>query len=468
MIPDQRCFYQQNQIPRGVIQGCYSKKCYSYWKLISDTDSPRIKFLPHGKGCWTNDPSSECKSKLFNNDLLFCCCDGDLCNKDLDPEACYQQLVPPPSVVSNATINLACFLVLAVCLPVIALLLIRLLFRKKAREQTKRTDEELFQNNQVNYEEKRLDWKKESEKLLKNADETQLIQYRARGRYGNIHQGQLADELVAVKIFQQSDYDSFKNELKIYRLPGLKQENILRFIRAEVREDDLTNESQYWLITEYQENGCLHEYLAGNLLDELQIVSICLDIANGLAFLHGYGRCNRQIAHRDFKSSNILLDSALRARIADFGLALVFYNHRLESDTLNQVGTSRYFSPELLDGAINFSGDSLLKVDVYACALVFWETLSRCAKLQPLNQVQEYKLPFEIEFGSMPSINELRNFISFKQQRPVIESHWRSNRFLVGFCQTIEDCWCNDAECRLTASCISERLKSFERLVHSS
>lgn len=473
MIPDHRCLYQQNQIARGV-QGCYSRKCYSYWKLISEPDSPRTKFLPHGKGCWTNDPNSECKSKLFNNDLLFCCCDGDLCNKDLDPKACYQQVIPPAAGrLSNTTINLICFIVLTVCIPVIALFLIRLLFRKKERTRQTSSNDELFRNNRVYYEEKRFDWKKETEKLLKNADEIQLIEYKARGRYGDIYQGRLAGHSapVAVKIFQQADYESFKNELKIYRLPGLDQENILRFLGAEVRSDNLTNAAEYWLITEYQENGSLQEYLTGNLLDESQIVAICLDIANGLAFLHGFGRCNRQVAHRDFKSSNILLNGTLRARIADFGLALVFFNHKLESDTLNQVGTSRYFSPELLDGAINFSGDSLLKVDIYACALVFWEILSRCASLQSLNRVKEYKLPFEIEFGSMPSINELRNFISLRQGRPVIEQHWRSNYFLATFCRTIEDCWCNDAECRLTASCISERLKrlkSFDMLVTSS
>lgn len=466
MIPDQRCVYQ---IPRGVIQGCYSKKCYSYWKLIDDTDSPQTRFLPHGKGCWTNDPNSECKSKLFNNDLLFCCCDGDLCNKDLDPDACYRQLTPTPAAISTETINLLCFLVLAACVPAIAYFLIKLLFRKKQPNGQWNSNDELYRNNRVTYEEKRFDWKKENEKLLKNCDESaELIEYRARGRYGDIYQGRLAggDALVAIKIFQQADYESFKNELKIYKLPGLEREaNILRFIRAEVRSDNLINASEYWLITEWQEHGSLQEYLAGNLLDERQIVSVCLDIANGLAFLHGYGRCNRQIAHRDFKSSNILLNGQLHACIADFGLALVFFNHKLESDTLNQVGTSRYFSPELLDGAINFSGDSLLKVDIWACALVFWECLSRCNKLQSLNTVKEYKLPFEIEFGSMPSINELRNFISLQQRRPVIEPHWRSNRFLAAFCQTIEDCWCNDAECRLTASCISERLKSFKKLV---
>jgi hypothetical protein len=35
-------------------------------------------------------------------------------------------------------------------------------------------------------------------------------------------------------------------------------------------------------------------------------------------------------------------------------------------------------APEILDGSINFSIECFLKIDVYACALVLWELLSRC------------------------------------------------------------------------------------------
>jgi len=35
-------------------------------------------------------------------------------------------------------------------------------------------------------------------------------------------------------------------------------------------------------------------------------------------------------------------------------------------------------APEVLDGSINFSIEHFLKVDVYACALVLWELVSRC------------------------------------------------------------------------------------------
>lgn len=36
-------------------------------------------------------------------------------------------------------------------------------------------------------------------------------------------------------------------------------------------------------------------------------------------------------------------------------------------------------APEILEGAINFSRDAFLRIDMYACGLVLWEIASRCS-----------------------------------------------------------------------------------------
>lgn len=52
-------------------------------------------------------------------------------------------------------------------------------------------------------------------------------------------------------------------------------------------------------------------------------------------------------------------------------------------------------APEVLEGAINFNRDAFLRIDMYACALVLWELLSRCRGQD--GPVPEYLLPFEEE-----------------------------------------------------------------------
>ncbi|PON38543.1 Serine/threonine protein kinase [Parasponia andersonii] len=78
-------------------------------------------------------------------------------------------------------------------------------------------------------------------------------------------------------------------------------------------------------VYEYLENKRLDLALFGNcslMLNWSTRFNICLGIAGGLAYLHGESR--HRIVHRDVKSSNILLDSNLILKIADFGLAKLY------------------------------------------------------------------------------------------------------------------------------------------------
>ena len=54
-------------------------------------------------------------------------------------------------------------------------------------------------------------------------------------------------------------------------------------------------------------------------LDWQRRIAIALGSAKGLAYLHN--EANPSVIHRDVKSSNILLDSNLDAKVADFGLS---------------------------------------------------------------------------------------------------------------------------------------------------
>ncbi|CAN1191002.1 Serine/threonine receptor-like kinase NFP [Linum perenne] len=89
-------------------------------------------------------------------------------------------------------------------------------------------------------------------------------------------------------------------------------------------------EGSYFLVYEYAENGSLDKWLfcksaSSSRTETLSFLSwsrrlqIALDVANGLQYLHEH--VQPKIAHRDIRSSNILLDSRFRGKIANFSVA---------------------------------------------------------------------------------------------------------------------------------------------------
>lgn len=132
------------------------------------------------------------------------------------------------------------------------------------------------------------------------------------------------------------------------------------------------------------------------------------------------------IAHRDFKSKNVLLKHDMTACIADFGLALVFPSGKSCGDTHGQVGTRRYMAPEVLEGAIDFQSDAFLRIDMYACGLVLWELVSRCTAQD--GPIGEYRLPFEEEVGQHPSLEDMQESVVQRKVRPAIQEHWKQHQ----------------------------------------
>jgi serine/threonine protein kinase len=74
-------------------------------------------------------------------------------------------------------------------------------------------------------------------------------------------------------------------------------------------------------------------------------MALCQNKYNeGLDYLHK--ACNPPLIHRDVKTSNILLNANLQAKIADFGLSKVYNNTAISHVSTRVVGTPGYLDPE--------------------------------------------------------------------------------------------------------------------------
>lgn len=123
-------------------------------------------------------------------------------------------------------------------------------------------------------------------------------------------------------------------------------------------------------------------------------------------------------------------------------------------------------APEVLEGAINFTRDAFLRIDMYACGLVLWELASRCTAQD--GPVPEYRLPFEEEVGQHPTLEDMQEFVVQKKVRPTIPDTWKSHSGLQVMADTMEECWDHDAEARLSASCVIERVSVHSRYIHTT
>jgi serine/threonine protein kinase/tetratricopeptide (TPR) repeat protein len=151
----------------------------------------------------------------------------------------------------------------------------------------------------------------------------------------------------------------FKQELLLAR--QVTHQNVLRI-------HDLGEANGVKYITmPFIEGSDLHAILGSGHLPFERVVSLARQITSGLAAAHDVG-----IVHRDLKPQNILVDTAGRAYISDFGLAK---SYEASAAGLTRpgdfIGTPRYMAPESVEGQPTDH-----RSDLYALGLILYEMAS--------------------------------------------------------------------------------------------
>jgi len=180
----------------------------------------------------------------------------------------------------------------------------------------------------------------EAEELLVDCQKKsyKVVQQVGKGGFGRVFLAKSeldSDKQVAIKRMpHETTKQKRKNfqEIRFLRY-CYDHPNILKYIRASLFRDEI------WLVTEYLDGGTLTQAVSVHKFKEPEIAYIGREILCALHYLH-----EQQLAHRDLKSANIMLDMSGGVKLIDFGLC----SDISQGEVVHMVGSPFWMPPEMI------------------------------------------------------------------------------------------------------------------------
>ncbi|CAL9039180.1 unnamed protein product [Musa banksii] len=205
-----------------------------------------------------------------------------------------------------------------------------------------------------------------------------MTNFVGSGGFGPVYKGYIDEKLrpglkaqyVAVKSLDLDGSQGHREWLaEVIFLGQLRHPNLVKLV-GYCCEDE-----HRMLVYEFMPGGSLESHIFKSLLASLPWstrLKIAVGAAKGLAFLH---EAEKPVIYRDFKASNILLESDYTAKLSDFGLAKDGPQGDNTHVTTRVMGTHGYAAPEYV-----LTGHLTAKSDVYSFGVVLLELLTgrRC------------------------------------------------------------------------------------------
>uniref|UniRef100_A0A182PKL5 non-specific serine/threonine protein kinase n=1 Tax=Anopheles epiroticus TaxID=199890 RepID=A0A182PKL5_9DIPT len=163
---------------------------------------------------------------------------------------------------------------------------------------------------------------------------------------------------VAIKIIDKSQLDP-GNLQKVYReveiMKRLDHPHVIKLYQV------METQSMIYIVSEYASQGEIFDYIAKyGRLNERAARNKFWQILSAVEYCH-----NKGIVHRDLKAENLLLDSKMDIKIADFGFSNFYKKGELLA---TWCGSPPYAAPEVFEGK-RYTGP---EIDIWSLGVVLY------------------------------------------------------------------------------------------------